>query len=322
MLAVALLGSGLMLICLLIAVIYSAWPMGTLAAIPQPTSTPTPMPTATPSSTPTPIPLPTATHTHTPTPEMTQPQAHQLLGRPFDDEHGNEPSRHYPYGSTAGGKYRVHRGADFPNPSGAPVLAAARGRVIVAGTDRRVVFGERVGFYGNLVIVQLEQTHHGQKIYVLYGHLSNVHVQFLQEVDEGDLIGEVGMTGVAIGPHMHLEVRVGQNSYEHTRNPELWLRPLPEKGTVAGLLVDAQGQPIPGHALTFYRSETPDRRWQDAATYPLSEVNVDGEWPENFVLGDVPAGQYLIKTYVNGHLYTEEVTVRAGEIAYVTMVAT
>jgi murein DD-endopeptidase MepM/ murein hydrolase activator NlpD len=320
MLALALLGSGLILTCVLFAVFYSTWPIGTLAALLEATSTPTPIPTATQTPTSTPTRRPTATHTHTATPVMTQPQSHQLLGRPFDDQNNNKPSRFYPYGSTAGGKYRVHRGADFPNPSGVPVLAAAKGRVIVAGTDHRIVLGERVNFYGDLVIVQLEQTHLGQKIYVLYGHLSNVHVRFLQEVAEGDLIGEVGMTGVAIGPHLHLELRVGQNSYEHTRNPELWVRPLSEMGTVAGLLADVHGQPIPEHALTFYRVDDEERRWQDVTTYPLNDVNADSEWPENFVLGDIPAGRYLVKTYVNGHLHTEEVAVRPGEVTYVTIV--
>jgi len=314
--------SALLLICLLVSVSLSAWPMGTLAAILHPTPTPSPSPPATPTTAPTPTPCPTPTHTSTPLPTPVRPQTRQFLHRPFDSDYVNEASRFYPYGSTARGRYRVHRGADFPNPSGVPVLCAGRGRVIVAGADDRVVHGERVNFYGQLVIVQLEQEYLGQKVYVLYGHLSKVHVQFLQEVDAGDLVGEVGMTGVAIGPHLHLEVRVGENSYEQTRNPEIWLHPLPEMGTVAGLLVDGQGQPIPEHPLTFYRSESPNQRWQDATTYPPREVNPDEEFAENFVLGDVPAGSYIVKTYVNGRLYTKEFTVHAAEIARIKIEAT
>jgi murein DD-endopeptidase MepM/ murein hydrolase activator NlpD len=320
-LALAVLVSGLILTCLLAAALFSAWPVGTLAAILQPTSTPTSTSTATPTHEPTFTPQPTATQAPTPTPTVVEPQPHQWLARPFGGDDANEPSRFYPYGSTARGKYRVHRGADFPNPSGTPMFSAGKGRVIVAGNDYRVIHGERVGFYGQMVVVQLEQPYRGQKVYVLYGHLSKVHVRFLQEVNEGDLIGEVGMTGVAIGPHLHLEVRVGQNSYDHTRNPELWLRPLPEKGTLIGLLVDGQGQPIPEQSLTLYRSDAPDRRWQDATTYPSSEVNPDDEWQENFALGDVPAGQYILKTYVNGRLSTKEFTVGEGEIVRVTIEA-
>jgi murein DD-endopeptidase MepM/ murein hydrolase activator NlpD len=181
--------------------------------------------------------------------------------------------------------------------------------------------GERVNFYGELVIIQLDELYRDQKVYVLYGHLSKVHVHFLQRVNEGDLIGEVGMTGVAIGPHLHLEVRVGQDSYEHTRNPELWLRPLPDKGTVVGLLVDSEGRPLAEHPLTIYRGESPEQRWHDATTYAASDVNPDDEWQENFVVGDVPAGEYLVKTYVDGRLYTEEITVHSGEITRVVIEA-
>jgi hypothetical protein len=313
------LAAALALVCLTAAAFLSSSTVGTLAAFLQPTATSTP--TATPTCTCTPTPAPTATFTPEPTPTVAEPQQHQWLERPFGDDQYNEPSRFYPYGSTGGGKYRIHRGADFPSPVGTPIFAPASGRVIVAGTDGRVVHGERLGFYGQLVVVQLHEEYRGQKVYVLYGHLSQVHVHFLQEVEPGDLIAEVGMTGVAIGPHLHLEVRLGTNSYESTRNPELWLRPLPGKGTLVGLLVDGAGEPIQAHPLTLYRREGEERRWQDATTYPATDVNTDDEWRENFVLGDIPAGDYVVKTYVNGHLYTEEFTVRAAETSYVPLEA-
>jgi murein DD-endopeptidase MepM/ murein hydrolase activator NlpD len=318
-LALSLLGSALALGCLLAVAALWGQPMATLALLAQPTSTPSPTATPSPTFVPTPTSLPTATQMPTPTATPSQPRPHQLLARPFDEEQKNEPSRYYPYGTTARGKYRVHRGSDFPNDFGSPVFAAAKGRVVVAGTDQRVIHGERVGFYGQLVIIQLEELYRGQKVYVLYGHLSKVLVSFLQEVDEGDLIGEVGMTGVAIGPHLHLEVRLGKNSYEQTRNPELWLKPLPGKGTLAGVLTDPLGQAIPEQGLTIYRSDSPDQRWQDATTYTASEINPDDEWRENYVVGDIPAGSYILKAYVNGHLYAQEFDVHAGELTFLPL---
>lgn len=311
----------LVLVCLAATALSLRSTRGMIAAILQPT--PIPSPTSTPFPTPTctasPTPEPTATPT--PTPEIIEPDDHRWLARPFSPEYNNEPTRFYPYGSTAGGRYRIHRGADFPNPFGAPVLAGARGRVIVAGADHRVVYGERLGFYGQLVIIQLEQEYHGKKVYVLYGHLSEVHVDFLQWVEKGHIIGEVGMSGVAIGPHLHLEVRVGENSYDHTRNPELWLHLLPGKGTIAGQLVDSHRQPMPERRITFYRKQTTEERYEDVTTYPGHELNGDEAWEENFVLGDVPAGHYVAKAYVNGRLYTTEITVREGQTAFVFMEA-
>jgi hypothetical protein len=316
---IAMLGGILILACVVGAGILFQCTPGTIAALLAPTSTPTATLTCTPTYTPTFTPMPTATST--PTPEITEPADHYWLNRPFGIGDNNEPTRYYPYGSTAGGRYRVHHGTDFPNSFGTTVVAPAKGRVIVAGTDDRIVHGERVGFYGQLVIIQLEQKYSDEKVYVLYGHLSQVHVHFLQEVEGGDIIGEVGMSGVAIGPHLHVEVRVGENAYHDTRNPELWLRPLPGKGTIAGRLFDSQGQLIPQHLVTFYHEETPNQRWQDVTTYPSGEANADEGWKENFVLGDVPVGDYLVKSYVNGHLYTAEVTVRESETSFVVIEA-
>jgi hypothetical protein len=200
-------------------------------------------------------------------------------------------------------------------------LAGASGRVVVAGTDDRIVYGERLGFYGQLVIIQLERQYRGKKVYVLYGHLSKVNVDFLEAVETGDVIGEVGMTGVAIGPHLHLEVRVGENSYADTRNPELWLRPLAGRGTIVGQLLDSDQQFIPDLRITFYRKQTTEQRWEDVATYPSSEVNADGGRRENFVLGDAPVGDYVAKTYVNLHLITADVTVSEGKSSFVTIEA-
>jgi murein DD-endopeptidase MepM/ murein hydrolase activator NlpD len=309
------------LACLLVIGGLIQQPEGTIAALLLPTSTSIPTPALTPAPTRTPTSTPTPTPTLTPTPEVVEAQDHYLLARPLSQQGNNEPTPFYRYGSTAGGRYRVHRGVDFPNPSGTQILASAKGRVIVAGADDRTVYGERLGFYGKLVIIQLEHQYRGQKVYVLYGHLSQIQVRFLQKVDEGEIIGQVGMSGVAIGPHLHLEVRVGENSYQNTRNPELWLRGLPGKGTIAGRLVDSEGRPLSEQSITFYRQETPDRRWQDVATYSEDGANSDEEWAENFALGDVPTGDYLAKTYVNGRLFTAEVEVTEGKTSFVTIEA-
>jgi len=141
-----------------------------------------------------------------------------------------------------------------------------------------------------------------------------------QRVATGDVLGTVGATGIALGPHLHFEVRVGGPTYAHTRNPELWLAPFPEFGTVAGRLIDAEGNLIPQTLVTFHRAETPDKRWTETRTYYVEEgIAPDPEWGENFTLGDVPPGEYVIKTRVNGRLYVADVTVEAGQTALVVI---
>jgi murein DD-endopeptidase MepM/ murein hydrolase activator NlpD len=230
-----------------------------------------------------------------------------------------QASRFYPYGTTAGGRYFLHHGVDMENPIGTPILAVGSGTVVVAGTDQVEVYGLKPDFYGQLVVVQLDREFHEQPVFVLYGHLSRVMARVGQRVTTGEVLGDVGMTGVAIGPHLHFEVRVGANTYADTRNPELWLKPLPGHGTIAGQLLDAEGNPIPEAVINFHRGEEPDRRWRETWTYVSGGVNPDEEWGENFVMGDVPAGSYVVKISIAGRLYTQEVTVGAGRTSLVTI---
>jgi murein DD-endopeptidase MepM/ murein hydrolase activator NlpD len=91
-----------------------------------------------------------------------------------------------------GGK-DFHPGLDISADKGDPVYATADGKVTNASA---------AGNYGNLVIVE-----HGYGIETRYGHLSAFKVKPGQEVKRGDLLGLVGMTGRATGPHLHYEVR-------------------------------------------------------------------------------------------------------------------
>ena len=91
--------------------------------------------------------------------------------------------------------WRAHSGIDYAAPTGTRVKAAADGTVAFAGWQ---------GGYGNVVILQ----HHGQYSTV-YGHLSNFAkgLRAGQRVSQGDIIGHVGATGMATGPHLHYEFR-------------------------------------------------------------------------------------------------------------------
>jgi len=88
-----------------------------------------------------------------------------------------------------------HEGIDVAAPRGTPILAAAKGRVTFAGW--------RAG-YGYTV-----ELDHGYGYQTLYGHADKVLVRQGQTVARGDVIAQVGSTGLATSPHLHYEVRVG-----------------------------------------------------------------------------------------------------------------
>jgi murein DD-endopeptidase MepM/ murein hydrolase activator NlpD len=88
---------------------------------------------------------------------------------------------------------RLHAGIDIPAPTGQPVVAAAGGKVVSAGTR---------GGYGLTVVIA-----HGGGISTVSAHLSRLDVKTGQEVREGDLIGAIGSTGLSTGPHLHFEIR-------------------------------------------------------------------------------------------------------------------
>ncbi|MFQ5342200.1 MAG: peptidoglycan DD-metalloendopeptidase family protein [Anaerolineae bacterium] len=279
-------------------------------ATPSPTPSPTPMPTATPTTQPTPTPEPT--------PAVIQPEDHYWFERPIGAGGTNVVSRFYAYGSTYRGRYEVHHGVEFGNPTGTPVLAVGSGRVVVAGPDNVQVYGLFPDFYGRLVVIQHARTWRGQPVFTLYGHLSKVRVEVGQPVQAGQIIGEVGAAGIALGPHLHMEVRVGENSYEATRDPELWIKPFQGYGTIAGQLVDAGGNAIPGALISLYDEQG---AWiRETETYGEG-ANPDAGWQENFVFGDVPAGRYTVQFAAGDVVSTQTIEVKAGKTALVSLSA-
>ncbi|MFQ5944624.1 MAG: peptidoglycan DD-metalloendopeptidase family protein [Anaerolineae bacterium] len=282
-------------------------------------------PTATPSPTATVAPTPTSTATSTATPTSTPqppfPTDHLWLVPPIGPGGNAAVDRFYPYGSMGGGSLRIHHGVEFQNPPGTSVISAADGIVVVAGTDAEIVYGVRTNFYGNLVIVRLEQEYRGHEMFTLYAHLSSIAVSVGEQVSTGEPLGEVGMTGGAFGPHLHFEVRVGPNRYSNTRNPELWLQPTDGHGVLAGRVTDSAGTSIPEALITVHPLADPARRLAETMTYPSGEVRADDDWEENFAIGGLPSGEYLVRARVDGRVYASQIVVSSGQTTFVKLVA-
>jgi len=252
-------------------------------------------------------------------PETSLPGLRLTLARPFAEAYRQAPEFTYPYGSRGDGRYVLHTGVDIVNPLGTPALAVADGQVVYAGSDALRVFGPKPGFYGNLVITRLDGAPEGGPVFVLYGHMDRILVAPGERVSAGDAVGVVGMTGIAIGPHLHLEIRQGEgSSYQATRNPALWLRSLPGRGTLAGRIADETGRPVAGERLLVYRAENPAQVWRVVRSYADSAlIHGDDVVGENFALPDVPAGDYRIVAGGNGRTVQVPVRIEAGRLALV-----
>ena len=130
------------------------------------------------------------------------------------------------------GLWRAHRGIDYAAPLGSRVLATAEGTVDFVGVR---------GDLGNLVVL-----HHHNRFLTYYGHLDAFAAGLAPgaRVESGQLIGYVGMTGLATGPHLHYEFRVRNSAGE-------WVSvPAPEQVEAATL-----NSPAYFRAIESYRGQ-------------------------------------------------------------------
>lgn len=93
-----------------------------------------------------------------------------------------------------------HSGIDIVAPSGTPVIAAADGVVMIAGSDRQ---------YGRLLVID-----HGEGVHTLYGHNAELLVRRGDVVTRGGRVALVGSTGQSTAPHLHFEVRQGDYAFD------------------------------------------------------------------------------------------------------------
>ncbi|WP_440997780.1 OapA family protein [Arhodomonas sp. SL1] len=126
------------------------------------------------------------------------------------------------------GTKRPHMGTDYAAPPGTPIKAAGDGKIIHIG---------RKGGYGNTIILQ-----HGSRYTTLYAHMKGFRrgLTHGNRVQQGDVIGYVGSTGLSTGPHLHYEFRV-DGRHRNPRTVEL-----------------PEAQPIPAeHRPAFEEHSTP-----------------------------------------------------------------
>jgi len=249
---------------------------------------------------------------------------HTWFARPIARTEQPYIDQTYRFGSTMGGNFQPHQGVEFNNPVGTSVLAIDAGTVTHAGPAEQ----------GALTVVirhdSMLTTPNGRLyLYSAYYHNSRLLVTVGQRVTRGQPIARVGNTGRATNDHLHLEVHatpVDSTRYvvdaavrypPYNRNPELWIEPLPGTGVVAGQVWDARGQPVrQARVYGLVKPEPQETPFSFAETYG-ERNHPDPSYNEHFAVGDVPPGDYVLGTTIDGRKVFRRVFVEAGKVTWV-----
>jgi murein DD-endopeptidase MepM/ murein hydrolase activator NlpD len=264
---------------------------------PLPTETPIPIPSATFGAMqlffPTVIPVEGAEYRPPlyPTPWALMPFDHFYFAAPISASYPGDPVSDYRYGGIYFSPDVIHSGIDLPAPRGAEVLAAGSGTVVWAGIG--LYSGSQYNIkdpYGLAVAIRHDFGYKSQLLYTVYAHMEEVDVIVGQWVTTGDVVGHVGSTGMTTGPHLHFEVRLGDNDFWETRNPELWISPPQGDGVLVGRVMSTYGERLDSYQ--FYLKSLDTEEQYSVITYGPLTANSDAYYNENVVLGDLPAGVY------------------------------
>jgi murein DD-endopeptidase MepM/ murein hydrolase activator NlpD len=243
---------------------------------------------------------------------------HFYFARPIAADNVNWPLADYRYGGVFFAPNIVHTGVDIDADEGTPILAAGPGTVVSADWG---LFSEVPGNisdpYGQAVVVRHDFGYKGQPLYTIYAHMSKIVAVVGQHVEIGDVLGLVGDTGITTGPHLHFEVRLGDNTFYSTYNPELWMAPPQGWGILVGRLTDDEGDLLYQQRVDIrpMPSEVPLRT---VKTYAEGAVNSDPYYRENLVLSDLPAGLYKISLMYKDKPVQYWVDIYPGQVTYFT----
>lgn len=239
---------------------------------------------------------------------------HFYFIRPIAADNVNWPLANYRYGGVFFENV-THTGVDIPAQPGTPVIAAGAGTVIWAGWGLFSQTPENLQDpYGIAVAIRHDFGYMGEPLFTIYAHLQEVDVAVGQWVNIGELIGKTGSTGVTTGPHLHFEVRLGDNSYFVTRNPELWIAPPQGWGVLAGRIMETNRTVIRKLPVQITSLDT-GREWT-VYTYGPEAVVPDTYYNENMVIGDLPAGRYRISVPYGDRVPSFEIDLLPGQVNF------
>jgi murein DD-endopeptidase MepM/ murein hydrolase activator NlpD len=153
-----------------------------------------------------------------------------------------------------------------------------------------------------------------QPLYTIYAHMEDVDVIVGQWVNTGAVVGNVGDTGMTTGPHLHFEVRMGENDFWMTRNPELWISPPQGYGVLVGRVMSTYGTRLDSYLVILKSLDT--KKEYSVNTYGELTINSDAYYNENVVLGNLPAGVYELNIPYGALNRKVNIQILPGQITY------
>lgn len=241
---------------------------------------------------------------------------HFYLDRPIGVDSVNWPLPEFRYGYIESETDKPHTGVDIDASLHTPILAAADGRVVFVGYGLALGNGNKEDPYGLAVVIRHNFSFEGQCILTVYAHMEKILVEVGQTVSTGEQIGNVGITGNTTGPHVHFEVRLEKEGRYYVQNPELWMVPAIDHGTLVGQFKDSYNY-YSTNRVVWVKSIATEKVWT-MYTYASQTLNNDPYYQENLVLGDLPAGKYEITFLYNYKYYKYPITISPGAITYIT----
>lgn len=299
-------------------------------ATPSPENAPTVTATATLPSLEFSLPSPTATTTAEaawrppayPVPWAPSPYDHFFFSRPIASRDIKLPLPDYRYGNVFFGDH-VHTGMDISSRMKKSVLAARDGKVIWSGYGLYRGGLRLDDPYGISVVIKHDFGYQGEPLFTIYAHLDEATVEEGDLVMAGEQIGRVGNTGHTTGPHLHFEVRIGENDYFATRNPALWLAPPQGWGILAGRIESSYGRLLENTTVYVHSNIDPEADQEEdqlwiGTSYTTNGITPDPFYQENFAIPDLPAGFYRVNIPYFGITFTRIIEIRPGEVTYFT----
>jgi murein DD-endopeptidase MepM/ murein hydrolase activator NlpD len=251
-----------------------------------------------------------------PIPWAISPFDHFYFAAPIAAAYPADPEWDYRYGGVFFAPEIIHTGVDLPAPRGTDVLAAGPGTVVWAGIGLYTGSANNLDDpYGLAVAIRHDFGYQGQQLYTIYAHMDEIEVAVGQWLDTGNLIGKVGSTGSTTGPHLHFEVRLGENSFYSTRNPELWIAPPQGYGILVGRVTADYGTTLKNY-LVILKDIKSETKWLVYTYASDATIHSDAYYNENLVLGGLPAGVYELNVQYAGMNHPVGIQITPGQVTF------